>query len=225
MDENFLYLAVFVVFGLSLLAQWVVKATYNRYSKVQAKKGLTADEVAGQIMAYHGVHIPIERVAGTLTDHYDPRKKALGLSQGVYGSTSIAAYGIAAHEAGHAIQHAKAFMPLTLRNGIFPAANFGSNFGPWLFIAGFLFGFPPLVDIGLIFFGFAVLFSVITLPVELDASRRAVAALSGQKMLSTPELSGAKKVLSAAALTYVAATAMAILQMLRFLAMRNSRRR
>lgn len=223
--ESFLYLAILVVFVLSLLAQWMVKATYNRYSKIQAKKGLPAEEIAERIMAYHNVHIPIQRVAGTLSDHYDPRKKMLGLSHGVYGSSSVAAYGIAAHEAGHAIQHAKAFAPLALRNAIFPAANFGSNFGPWLFIAGLFFAYEPLLTIGLIFFGFAVLFSVITLPVELDASRRAIQALSGQKILSAPELSGAKKVLSAAALTYVAATAMAILQMLRFLAMRNSRRR
>jgi len=225
MNENVLWLAILVVLGLSLLAQWLVHSTYNRYAKIQAKKGLSAEEAAKQILAYYGVHIPIKPVAGTLTDHYDPRNKTLALSQGVYGSSSIAAYGIAAHEAGHAIQHAKAFTPLMLRNSIFPAANFGSNFGPWLFIAGLFFAYEPLLTIGLIFFGFSVFFSVITLPVEFDASRRAIEALSGQRLLSATELSGAKKVLTAAALTYVAAAAMAVLQMLRFLAMRNSRRR
>ena len=223
--ETTLWLAVLVVLGLSFLAQWLVKSTYKKYSKVQAQKGLSAEEVAEQILAYHGVHIPIQRVAGELTDHYDPRKKILALSQGVHGSASIAAYGIAAHEAGHAIQHAKAFAPLSLRNAIFPAANFGSNFGPWLFIAGLFLQIEPLLNIGIIFFGFAMIFSVITLPVELDASRRAIEALSGRKLLTAQELPGAKKVLSAAALTYLAATLMAIIQMLRFLAMRNSRRR
>ncbi|MDR2430791.1 MAG: zinc metallopeptidase [Candidatus Margulisbacteria bacterium] len=219
-----LWFAVLAVFALSLLAQWLVGSTYRRYAKIAARKGLPAEEIAAEIMAYYGVHIPVKQIAGELTDNYDPRAKQLNLSQGVYGSSSIAAYGIAAHEAGHAIQHAKSFMPLLWRNSIFPAANFGSNLGPWLFIAGLFFGITPLIDLGLIFFAFAVAFSFITLPVELDASRRAVAALKNRRLLAATELPGAQKVLGAAALTYLAATLMAVLQMLRFIALRNSRR-
>jgi Zn-dependent membrane protease YugP len=218
------FLLIILTLGLSLLAQWKVHSTYTRYSKVAAGRGLTAEEVAGQILSHYGVNIPINSVAGNLTDHYDPRHKTLNLSSGVYGSRSIAAYGIAAHEAGHAIQHAKAYSPLMFRNWFYPAEAFGSNLGPWLFIIGIFAGIAQLIDLGIIFFAAAVIFSIVTLPVEFDASRRAIAALRSDAYLSTQELRGAKNVLDAAALTYVAATLMAILQFARLLFMRNSRR-
>jgi Zn-dependent membrane protease YugP len=218
------FILIIITLGLSLLAQWKVNSTYKRYAQVAAARGLTAEQVAGQILSHYGVNIPINPVGGNLTDHYDPKKRTLNLSQGVYGSQSIAAYGIAAHEAGHAIQHAKAYSPLLFRNWFYPAAALGSNLGPWLFIIGLFVALPLLIDAGIVFFAFAVIFSVVTLPVEFDASRRAIAALRSDAYLSTQELSGAKKVLDAAALTYVAATLMAVLQFARFLFLRNSRR-
>ena len=219
------FILIIIALGLSLLAQWKVHSAYNRFAKVAAARGLPAEEVARQILSHYRVNIPINPVAGKLTDHYDPRSKTLALSQGVYGSCSIAAYGIAAHEAGHAIQHAKAYSPLMFRNWFYPVSALGSNLGPWLFMAGIIFSFQQLIDLGIIFFACAVLFSIVTLPVEFDASRRAMAALRTNAYLSGQELKGAQSVLSAAALTYVAATVMAVLQFLRLLAMRNARRR
>ena len=218
------FLLIIVTLGLSLLAQWKVQSTYAHYARVDAARGLTAEEVARQILSHYGVSIPIQAVAGNLTDHYDPRRKTLNLSSGVYGARSIAAYGIAAHEAGHAIQHAKAYSPLMFRNWFYPAAALGSNLGPWLFIIGIFVGATQLIDLGIIFFAAAVIFSIVTLPVEFDASRRAIAALRSDAYLSTTELRGAKNVLDAAALTYVAATLMAVLQFARLLFLRNSRR-
>jgi Zn-dependent membrane protease YugP len=218
------FLLIIITLGLSLLAQWKVHSTYTRYAKVAAARGLPAEEVAKQILSHYGVNIPIQAVAGNLTDHYDPRRRTLNLSSGVYGSRSIAAYGIAAHEAGHAIQHAKAYSPLLFRNWFYPAAALGSNLGPWFFIIGLFVGLTQLVDLGIIFFAAAVVFSIVTLPVEFDASRRAIAALRSEAYLSTTELHGAKNVLDAAALTYVAATLMAVLQFARLLFIRNNRR-
>ncbi|MDR1452497.1 MAG: zinc metallopeptidase [Candidatus Margulisbacteria bacterium] len=222
-SDPFFFLII-VTLGLSLLAQWKVQSTYARYAKVAAGRGLTAEEVAGQILSHYGVNIPIQAVAGNLTDHYDPKKRTLNLSSGVYGARSIAAYGIAAHEAGHAIQHAKTYSPLMFRNWFYPAAALGSNLGPWLFIIGLFVGVAQLVDLGIVFFAAAVIFSIVTLPVEFDASRRAIAALRSEAYLSATELRGAKNVLDAAALTYVAATLMAVLQFARLLFMRNNRR-
>ena len=218
------FLLIIVTLWLSLLAQWKVQSTYARYARVDAARGLTAEEVARQILSHYGVSIPIQAVAGNLTDHYDPRRKTRNLSSGVYGARSIAAYGIAAHEAGHAIQHAKTYSPLMFRNWFYPAAALGSNLGPWLFIIGIFVGAAQLIDLGIIFFAAAVIFSIVTLPVEFDASRRAIAALRSDAYLSTAELRGAKNVLDAAALTYVAATLMAVLQFARLLFLRNSRR-
>lgn len=217
-------LPIFFALGFSFWAQWKVKSTYERYAKVNAKAGLSGAEVAEKILNRQGIgSVPVRETPGELTDHYDPLKKTLNLSSDIYRSGSIAAYGIAAHEAGHAIQHNKAYWPLAFRNSFFPAANIGSNFAVPLFIAGMFFSLPFLMDIGIIFFAFAVVFSFVTLPVEFDASKRAIGLLQQDKFLSTAELKGAQEVLSAAALTYVAATAMAVLQLLRLLAMRNSR--
>lgn len=222
-NDSFM-LPIFLALGFSFWAQWKVKSTYERYAKVNAKAGISGAEVAEKILNRQGIgSVPVRETPGELTDHYDPLKKTLNLSSAIYRSGSIAAYGIAAHEAGHAIQHNKAYWPLAFRNSFFPAANLGSNFAVPLFIAGMFFSLPFLMDLGIIFFAFAVVFSFVTLPVEFDASNRAITLLRQDKFLSTAELKGAQEVLSAAALTYVAATAMAVLQLLRLLAMRNSR--
>lgn len=208
----------------SFWAQWRVKSAYAKYSKINAKKGFSGAEVAAEILKFSAIkNVSVHKIPGEITDNYDPRKRELNLSSGIYDSGSLAAYGIAAHEAGHAIQHNRAYWPLVFRNSFFPAANLGSNLAVPLFFAGIFFSFPLLMDLGIVFFSFAVAFSIITLPVEFDASRRAVAVLKQNKFLSASELTGAKEVLSAAALTYVAATAMAFLQLLRLLALRNSR--
>ena len=189
---------------LALYAQSKVSSTFNRYSKVYARSGLTAAQAADAIMRQNGItDVRIERVRGNLTDHYDPRARVLRLSDGVYDSTSIAALGVAAHEAGHAVQHAQGYMPLEIRNVFAPVASIGSNAAIPLFILGLLFSWEPLVTVGLVCFSFAVVFSLITLPVEFNASSRAVAALSGYGYLSQEETDGAQKVLNAAALTYV----------------------
>lgn len=215
---------IFIALGFALWAQWQVKSTFEKYSAIEAKEKIAAAEVARRILDRNGLkNIPIERAAGELTDNYDPRKKTLNLSSKVYDSFSISAYGIAAHEAGHALQHSKAFKPLIFRNNFYPVASFGSNLAIPLFFIGILFSLPGLMDAGIILFSLAVIFSVITLPIEFNASKRALVALQENGILTTEELPGAKSVLSAAALTYVAATTMAVLQLLRLLFLRNQR--
>lgn len=213
---------------LALYAQQKVKSTYSKYSRKGASSRITAAEVAKDVLKSRGAaKVRVERVAGNLTDHYDPRKRVLRLSDGVYSSNSLAALGIAAHEAGHAIQHHQGYAPLYLRNAIYPVANLGSSLAFPLFFIGFLFssqGPSPLMDLGILLFVGAVAFSVLTLPVEFNASRRAMELLQQGGYLKGEELRGAKRVLSAAALTYVAATAMALVQLLRLLILRGSRR-
>jgi len=213
---------------LALYAQQKVKSTYRLYSTKLASSRISASRVAQEILNSSGAsNVRIEQAAGQLTDHYDPRKKVLRLSQGVYGSPSLAALGIAAHEAGHAIQHHSGYAPLHLRNAIYPVANLGSSLAFPLFFIGFLFsrqGPSLLMDIGILLFAGAVVFSLLTLPVELNASRRAMGLLRDGGYLREDELQGARKVLSAAALTYVAATAMAAVQLLRLFLLRGSRR-
>lgn len=212
---------------LAFLAQAKVKSTFARYAKVASASGLTAAQAAASLLQYGGAgDVAIERVAGRLTDHYDPRERVLRLSEGVHDGRSLAALGIAAHEAGHALQHHDRYAPLMLRNGFYPVANIGSTLAIPLFFIGFLFssqGPSVLMDIGILLFGLAVLFSVITLPVEFNASRRAVALLTDRGIMSPDEVGGARKVLSAAAMTYVASTAMAVLQLVRLLVIRDSR--
>ena len=212
---------------LALYAQQKVRSTYKHFSTKLASSRISASQAAQQILNSSGVRdIKIEKAAGQLTDHYHPRKKALRLSQGVYGSSSLAALGIAAHEAGHAIQHHSGYAPLHIRNGIYPIANFGSSLAFPLFFVGFFFRQGPsiLMDIGIFLFSGAVVFSVLTLPVEFNASRRALVQLRDGGYLKEDELNGARKVLSAAALTYVAATAMAAMQLLQLILLRGSRR-
>ena len=211
---------------LALIAQGMVKSAYAKYSKIGSAARITGAQVARMILGQGGAgDVTVEEVQGQLTDHYDPRKKALRLSQGVFGSSSLAALGIAAHESGHALQHHERYAPLTIRNVIYPVANIGSTLAFPLFFIGMLSGTGSkiLMDIGIFLFMGAVFFTVITLPVEFDASRRAIALLGTQGYLGPQELVGAKKVLRAAALTYVAATATAVLQLLRLIMIRGSR--
>jgi Zn-dependent membrane protease YugP len=220
------YILVLPAIVLALYAQARVKSTYAKYARVAAASGIKAADTARALLNQGGAGgVAVEKVPGRLSDHYDPRKKVLRLSQGVYESSSIAALGIAAHEAGHALQHNTHYGPLIVRNGIFPVVNLGSTLAFPLFIIGFISGSGGrlLMDIGILLFTFAVFFSVITLPVEFDASKRAVALLQERGFLNRQEIGGAKAVLSAAALTYVAATAMAILQLVRLLILRDSR--
>ncbi len=212
---------------LALYAQVRVKSTYARYSRVAAASRISAAQAARSILNAGGAgNVQVVKIEGELTDNYDPRKRVLHLSAGVHDSVSLAALGIAAHEAGHALQHQNRYAPLMFRNGFYPLANIGSTLAFPLFIAGLLFsrsGPSILMDIGIFLFAGAVLFSVVTLPVEYNASRRAVAQLQIAGFLSPTEITGARAVLRAAALTYVAATSMAILQLVRMLVLRGSR--
>jgi Zn-dependent membrane protease YugP len=211
---------------LALYAQAKVKGAYQRYSRVLAASRTTGAQAAYQLLQAAGAgDVTIEKVAGRLTDHYDPRKKVLRLSQAVHDGASIAALGIAAHEAGHALQHHQNYQPMHLRSLIYPVASIGSTLAFPLFFIGFITSRGPsvLMDIGILLFAGAVVFSVLTLPVEFNASRRALARLGERGYLRGQELDGARRVLSAAALTYVAATAMAAMQLVRMLLLRQSR--
>ncbi len=208
---------------LGLYAQIKVKTNYNRYSKVISRSGLTGREAAERVLQMNGVGgVRIGRVGGTLTDHYDPRSNCINLSQGVYDSATVAAIGVAAHEAGHAVQYAKNYAPIKLRMAIIPVCNIGTRLGPLLIVLGFFISYLAesmitigniLYFVGLILFCTVALFQIVTLPVELDASRRAMKALSNGVMAEN-ELPGARKVLTAAALTYVAALVSAVMQVI-----------
>jgi Zn-dependent membrane protease YugP len=212
---------------LALYAQARVKGAYAKYSRIGASSGISGAQMAKEILNLGGAgHVPVEETPGHLSDHYDPRKKVLRLSAGVYESQSIAALGIAAHEAGHALQHHTGYSALHLRNSIYPVANLGSALAFPIFLIGFFMsqkGPNILMDIGIFLFAGAVLFTVITLPVEFNASKRAMALLGERGYLKGQELDGARRVLSAAALTYVASTAMAAMQLLRMFLLRQSR--
>lgn len=209
-------------------AQWKVSSTYQKYSKVPAANGRTGREIAQAIMQRNGVtDVSVEPVGGVLSDHYDPRTKMVRLSQQNYSERSIASIAVAAHEVGHVLQHHDGYIPLQFRTAIAPVAGFGSMLAFPLFFIGLFFRIPNvsplLMDLGILFFTGAVLFQVVTLPVEFDASRRALVQLSSTGAVMPEEVSQAKKVLDAAALTYVAAAAMAALQLLRLILLRNSR--
>lgn len=210
---------------LTLYAQYKVKTTYSKYSKILAKNGLSGRETAEELLSRNNLsNIKIEPIEGRLSDHYDPRQKKLALSEEIYYGKSIAAQGIVAHEIGHALQDAKNYFPLSLRSNLVPVTNIGSSMAVPLFLIGFIFSFPALMDIGIIAFSLAVLFQLVTLPVEFDASKRAVNLLVGANIVSgTEEINSVKKVLNAAALTYVAATSVAVFQLLRLIVLRNRR--
>jgi Zn-dependent membrane protease YugP len=220
-----MFIVVLVVLGLSILAQVGVKGAFDKWSKVASRKGVTAAEVARSILNSSGLgDMKINQTAGNLTDHYNPVNRTLNLSESVYSSTSVAALGIAAHEAGHAIQHRTSFAPLVLRNGIYPLAQFGTSLSYILFIAGILLSsLHFLTTIAIYLFAFFTLFTIITLPVEFDASNRAKRILVQEGHLSAQEMTGVNAVLNAAAMTYVAAAAMAIVQLLRMILISRSR--
>ena len=214
---------------LSLGASAKVKSTYARFSRVRSMTGMTGAEAARQLLNSQGIYdVQIRQVAGSLTDHYDPRTKTVNLSESVYGSTSVAAIGVAAHECGHAIQHQQGYVPLTLRSAIVPVANLGSTLAWPLILIGLFFTSNTgtfLIDLGILCFSFAVLFQLVTLPVEFNASHRALRILGEQGILSDSELPYTRKVLKAAALTYVASAAASILQLLRLVLLFGGRRR
>ena len=213
-------------FVITMYAQTKVKSTFARYSKVRSRGGLTGAQVAGNILSKNGIYdVQIEETQGRLSDHYDPVKKKLRLSSEIYISTSVAALGVAAHEAGHAIQHKTAYAPLNIRHGLFPIANLGSSLAIPIFIIGFFFqrGMGNLLmDIGIYLFLGAVIFQLVTLPVEFNASSRALHQLKTGGYLARDEIGSAKRVLSAAALTYVAAAAVAIMHLVRLLLLRGA---
>lgn len=209
----------------ALYAQGKIQSNYNRYSQVFSQKGYTGRDCARMILDQNGLtSVAIEQVQGNLTDHYDPRSNVVRLSQGVYNSTSIAAIGVAAHECGHAIQHATGYAPLKFRNSIIPITNIGSRAALPILLVGMLLGSDPLIILGIIAFSLMAVFQLITLPVEFNASNRALQIIDQKQMLVGEELTGAKKVLQAAALTYVAALASALAQLLRLISLTNRRR-
>jgi hypothetical protein len=221
-DPTFILLIPAVL--LALYAQFKVQSTFAKFSKVENSRGYTGAQVARYILDDRRLSdVQIESIEGNLSDHYDPRSKKLRLSASVYGSRSVAALGVAAHEVGHALQDATAYAPLKFRNSIVPVSSFGSNLAFPLFFVGILVNSPLLMDLGIILFSLAVVFTVITLPVEFNASNRALKILAGSRYLNEKEVPMAKQVLSAAALTYVAATAMAILNLVRLLMLRSQR--
>jgi len=221
-DPTFVLLIPAVI--LAFYAQFKVKSTYAKYSQVSSKKGVRAVDVARSLLDNADLsNIGIELTKGRLTDNYDPRDKKLYLSSDVYNSDSVAAIGVVAHEVGHAIQDAKGYAPLAFRTNFVPVASIGSNLSIPLFFMGLIFSLGPLMDLGIILFTLAVVFQVITLPVEFNASSRAIAILKDGNYLIADELAMSRKVLNAAALTYVAATAMAVLQLIRLIALRGSR--
>ena len=221
------YILVLIGAVLSLWASATVKSTYNKYSRVYSYSGLTGAQAAAQILRQAGIYdVRIEHVSGNLTDHYDPKARVLRLSDSVYGSNSVAAIGVAAHECGHAIQDPEDYVPLRFRSAFVPVANLGTQVAfPILLLGVFLGSSHFLIQVGLLCFFFGVLFQLITLPVEFNASGRAVRILRETGMMSDDELSKTKKVLSAAAMTYVAAAAASILSMLRLIILFGGNRR
>ncbi len=214
--------------AFAIWAQFKVRGTFEKYSRVRAANGLTGRQMANEIMSRNGVSdVNIEPVAGTLSDHYDPSSKTVRLSEPIYAGQSISSIAVAAHEVGHVLQHHQGYALLNIRSAIAPVAGFGSALAFPLFFIGMLLGTKAfggmLMDLGILFFTGAVLFHVVTLPVEFDASKRALAQLTATGAVQPQEVAGAKKVLDAAALTYVAAAAMAALELLRLVLLRNSR--
>ncbi|MCC8024105.1 MAG: zinc metallopeptidase [Clostridium sp.] len=219
------YVLILIGVVVSLVASAKLNSTYQRYSAVRSACGLTGAEAAKRLLNRQGIYdVTVRRVAGNLTDHYDPRTKTVNLSDAVYGSTSIAAIGVAAHECGHAMQDAGDYAPLRMRSALVPVANIGAQLSWPLIIIGIIIGGSPLITFGIVLFSLAVLFQLITLPVEYNASHRAVTLLDSTGILAGQEVGQTRKVLNAAALTYVAAAAASILQLLRLLLLFGNRR-
>ena len=226
MFYDFSYILVIIGAVISMIASWNVNARFKKYSNVRNSRGITAEQAAQKILNDAGIYdVRIERIRGNLTDHYSPGEKVLRLSDSVFGQTSVAAIGVAAHECGHAIQHQVGYGPLKLRSLSVPVANIGSKLSWPIIIAGLVMGSTGFAMLGVWMFVAVVFFQLITLPVEFDASHRAIKILDNSGMLAGGELSGSKKVLVAAALTYVAALFSTILQLLRLIMIVNSSRR
>ena len=222
------YILVMIGVVICLLASAKMNSTFSKYSRVRSHSGMTGKEAAEALLHREGIYdVRVEYVAGNLTDHYDPRSKELRLSDATYQQTSVAAIGVAAHECGHAIQHARGYAPLSIRSALVPVANFGSSIAWPLIIIGLIMNSQTsqlFLNLGVIAFSMAVLFQIVTLPVEFNASRRALKILGNTGMLYPDEVRETRKVLTAAALTYVAGAASAILQLLRLIMISNSRR-
>ena len=214
---------------ICMIASARVKGTFNKYSQLRSMSGMNGAQVAQRVLQAAGIYdVQVRHVSGSLTDHYDPRTKTVNLSDPVYNATSVAALGVAAHECGHAIQHAKSYAPLSIRSALVPIANFGSMLAWPVILIGLFFNTRSsglIIDIGILLFSAAVLFQLVTLPVEFDASRRALVMLRTQGILADDELKYTRRVLKSAALTYVASAAAAILQLLRIILITNGRRR
>ncbi|MBQ8858109.1 MAG: zinc metallopeptidase [Lachnospiraceae bacterium] len=220
------YFLILIGAIISAVASSKVKSTYAKYGRVGSHRGMTATQAARMILDNAGLrHVRIERIAGDLTDHYSPNELVLRLSDTTINSTSIAAIGVAAHECGHAIQHAEHYAPLKIRNAIVPVVNIGSKLSWPMILIGLLLGFTGFLDLGILLFSFSLIFQLITLPVEFNASSRALQILEYSNMLYDEELRGAKKVLSAAAMTYVAAAIATLLSLLRLIILFGGRRR
>lgn len=224
-DYYYLILVVPAII-ISLIAQAKVKGTYAKYSSVQNMRRITGAQAAANVLNNYGINnVRIEQTSGTLTDHYDPRTNVIRLSPEVYSGTSVASIGIACHEAGHAAQRAQNYVPIKIRNAILPVANIGSSAGVFIAIMGYFLGFGLLIDIGILLFASVVLFQLVTLPVEFNASSRAMKVISETNMLYENERAGAKKVLTAAAMTYVASLLVSIMSLLRLILRTNRNRR
>lgn len=222
--DSYYMILVLPALIIAMVAQAMVKKRFSDFSRVMSKRGYTASEITRRILDDNGLtHIRIESVRGNLTDHYDPRAGVIRLSDGVRNSSSVSAIGVAAHEAGHAVQKQAGYMPIKVRNAILPVVQFASYAAIPLAVLGYIFG-SILMDVGIILFSFTVLFQLVTLPVEFDASRRALKTLDENGYLEGNELRGAKKVLTAAAMTYVASALVAIMNLLRLLILFNNRR-
>ena len=223
------YILVVIGAVICMIASARVKGTFNKYSQLRSMSGMNGAQVAQRVLQAAGIYdVQVRHVSGSLTDHYDPRTKTVNLSDPVYNATSVAALGVAAHECGHAIQHAKSYAPLSIRSALVPLANFGSMLAWPVILIGLLFNTRSsglIIDIGILLFSAAVLFQLVTLPVEFDASRRALVMLRTQGILADDELRYTRRVLKSAALTYVASAAAAILQLLRIILITNGRRR
>ena len=223
-DTYYLFLVIPAVL-IALWAQVNVSSTFRKYNNVRNVKGVTADEAARHILDDNGLYnVQIERVSGNLSDHYDPRSNVVRLSDSTYGNSSVGAIGVAAHEVGHAIQHATGYLPIKIRQAIIPVTQIGSSIAIPLAILGIIMSWNVLVTIGILLFSTVVLFQLVTLPVEFNASSRAMKTLETQSILEGGELVGAKRVLRAAALTYVAALIVAIANLVRLIALSNRRR-
>ena len=223
------YILVVIGAVICMIASARVKGTFNKYSQLRSMSGMNGAQVAQRVLQAAGIYdVQVRHVSGSLTDHYDPRTKTVNLSDPVYNATSVAALGVAAHECGHAIQHAKSYAPLSIRSALVPIANFCSMLAWPVILIGLLFNTRSsglIIDIGILLFSAAVLFQLVTLPVEFDASRRALVMLRTQGILADDELRYTRRVLKSAALTYVASAAAAILQLLRIILITNGRRR